>query len=360
MIQVKGIHHISATVGDGQQDIDFYDGLLAMRLVKKTLNYDNENIYHLYYGNHIATKGLMTTFPMENAIEGLIGGGQVSRSIFAIPKGSLPYWQARLDKHNIKSQAITLFGKNRLNFMDNDGLALQFVEVDQQSIAPHINESISQKEAFVGLDGVILTSTKPAETLKVLTEILGYQSTKEEGNLQLLKVHDQLGGSLILNKQAFPKGRLGIGTVHHVALEVGDQDLGLLRQKLIEEGLNPTEIINRFYFKSLYFKEPGGIIIELATKGGGMTLDESIETLGTQFIIPHHFLNKKDTILERINPLGPSNLARLQIDEKTDKMKIKMDANTLLLKSELKSLSDLEKETYIKLRQILYDITRKN
>src|SRR5699024_546296 len=181
-MKVKGIHHISSTVGHAQRNLDFYSSFLGLRLVKQTLNYDDHKQYHLYYGNKDGSTGLVTTFPMTDAVEGIIGGGQVSRSIYAVPKGSLEFWKKRFNDFGIEYEEKTSFNQKRLNFSDLDGLALQLIEEVSHSDLQWTKSDIKQDQAFIGIQSAELLSVRPDETLKLFTEVLGYEVKEKEDN----------------------------------------------------------------------------------------------------------------------------------------------------------------------------------
>lgn len=300
MIKTQGIHHISSMVGDAQQDVDFYASLLAYRLVKKTLNYEDKNMYHLYYGNREANTGLVTTFPMNHSRKGVVGKGQLGVASFGIHPESFEFWKKRLAAFGIEIEESTRFNKRRLAFEDTDGLKLELVETTKGPKNTWAFNGVEEKTAIIGIESLLLYSKKPTETLNLLTNILGYSIEDEDSDNYLLKIHDNLGGSLELAKDHPTRGIPGIGTVHHIALAVNDDEIDEWKEKLEENGYNPTDVINRKYFRSLYFKETGGILIELATKGPGVLVDEDLETLGEKFIVPEHFKNENLADLEPI------------------------------------------------------------
>lgn len=300
MIKTQGIHHISSMVGGAQQDVDFYASLLAYRLVKKTLNYEDKNMYHLYYGNREANTGLVTTFPMNHSRKGQVGNGQLGVASFGIRPENFDFWKKRLAAFGIETEDYTRFNKRRLAFEDLDGLKLELIETEKGPKNTWPFNGVEEEQAIIGIESSILYSKKPDETLNLLSNILGYSIEDEDDTNYLLKVHDELGGLIELAKDYPTRGIPGVGTVHHIALAVNDDEIDEWKVKLEENGYNPTEVINRKYFRSLYFKETGGIMIELATKGPGLLVDEDLETLGEDFIIPEHFENEELATLEPI------------------------------------------------------------
>lgn len=300
MIKTQGIHHISSMVGDAQQDVDFYASLLAYRLVKKTLNYEDKSMYHLYYGNREANTGLITTFPMNHSRKGIVGNGQLGVASFGIRPESFEFWKERLASFGVKTVEYTRFNKKRLAFEDPDGLKLELIETTKGPKNTWTFNGVDEDNTIIGIENLLLYSKKPKETLNLLTTILGYSLEDEDSDNYLLNVHDKLGGTLELAKDHPRRGIPGIGTVHHIALAVNDDEIDEWKLKLEENGYKPTEVINRKYFRSLYFKETGGILIELVTKGPGMLVDEDLETVGDKFIIPEHFKNENLADLEPV------------------------------------------------------------
>ena len=291
-MKTEGIHHISSMVGHAQKNIDFYAGVLGYRLVKKTLNYDDKSMYHLYYGNETANSGLVTTFPMLDSEEGKVGGDQVGVACYGIRPESLDFWKERLQTFNIESLEYTRFGKKRLSFKDLDGLEIELISTDQGPENTWEFNGIDSNNALIGIERALIYSNQPEKTLELLTKTLGYTKVDEDEDNYLLEVNDGFGGKLELGRKAQERGKMGVGTVHHIAFAVKNEDIDAWKTKLEDDGYQPTEVKNRKYFKSLYFREAGGILIELATQGPGMSVDEDLVNLGQEFIIPEHF--KKD------------------------------------------------------------------
>ncbi len=300
MIQTQGIHHISSMVGDAQENIDFYAGVLAYRLVKKTLNYEDKTMYHLYYGNNEGNTGLVTTFPMKHLKKGEVGSGQMGIASFGIRAASFDFWQERLDKFGLLTNEYSRFNTRRLTFRDLDGLKLEFIETDKGPKNTWAFNGVKEEQAIIGIERSILYSKKPEKTLHLLTNILGYELVDEDEEMYLLQVHNGFGGFLELVKEAPSRGIPGVGTVHHIALAVKNDEIEAWKLKLEEHGYRPTNVKNRKYFKSLYFREAGGILFELATEGPGILVDEDLETLGEAMIIPEHFREEVLTDLEEL------------------------------------------------------------
>lgn len=299
-MKTKGIHHISSMVGDAQKDVDFYASVLAYRMVKKTLNYDDKTMYHLYYGNHDASSGLVTTFPMNFTHQGIVGSGQLGIAGFGLRPENFDFWKERLEDFGIETEEHTRFNRRRLAFDDPDGLELEFIETDKGPENEWAFNGVASEQAIIGIESSLLYSKKPAETLHLLTEIMGYEIIDENPDYYLLKIHDELGGILELAKRAPRRGIPGVGTVHHIAFAVENDEIEAWHKKLKEAGYRPTEVKNRNYFQSLYFRESGGILFEFATEGPGMLIDEDLENLGEKLITPPHFREEERALLPEI------------------------------------------------------------
>lgn len=308
MLKIKGIHHISSIVSSPQRNVSFYTHVLGLRLVKKTLNYDDRNYYHLYYGNKDGSNGLITTFPMDNIVRGRIGDGQVGYVTYSVPINSIAFWKNRLDESKIKNYEYSRFNKKRLRFQDPDGLELELIENDLKSNKEWIYRNISREEAFSGIYSAGLYSKFPNLTLNLLRDIFGYKIDDEDENYYRLKMNNSQDQDFVeLSKNKQGSGQVAVGTVHHIAFEIEDNEIDLWRELLLRKGLQVTEVKDRSYFKSLYFRDPGGILFELATTGPGLLIDESLEKLGETLIVPQHFQIFEDEII--------ANLPHLEVNK---------------------------------------------
>lgn len=287
-------------VGDAQKNVDFYAGVLAYRLVKKTLNHSDKNMYHLYFGNGEASTAFVTTFPMNHSKKGVVGSGQLGVASFGIRPASFDFWKKRLEYFGIETVEYIRFNKRRLAFKDLDGLELELIETNKGPKNTWEFNGVEEDNAIIGIDRSMIYSKKPDETLNLLTKLLGYSVIDEDAESYLLKTHNNLGGLLELTKKAPRRGIPGIGTVHHIALSVNNDEIDDWKVKLEEQGYRPTEVIDRKYFKSLYFREEGRVLIELATKGPGILIDEDLEKLGEELIIPDHYKNGKLPTIEPV------------------------------------------------------------
>lgn len=311
-MKTKGLHHISSIVGHAQRNVDFNTSVLGLRLVKKTLNFDDMSHYHLYYGNRNGSTGLTTTFPWNDAVKGRAGGGQVGTLVYAVGLNTLDFWKSHVESYGIVVEIVNSFGSKRLRFNDPDGLSIELVESTLDVPYMWDSEGMHQEAAIKGIDAVYLESENPDATLKFLTLVLGYEVIDQNDMYSYLRVHDGLGGTLLLNRKTKERGRMGIGVVHHVAFAVDNAEIEAWEVKLKEHGYQPTPVKDRKYFKSVYFREPGGILIELATEGPGVLIDEAEDDLGQTLQIPPHFEAYYRDIEADLMPLHTDHVTKLQ------------------------------------------------
>ncbi|TYP93413.1 glyoxalase family protein [Fodinibius salinus] len=273
MSKYRGLHHISVIAGDPQENYDFYVKKLGMRMVKKTVNQDDPTKYHLFYANSEGSPGSsLTFFPWPRARQGDSGSGEATAVSLAVPESSLDYWQERLDEQNIPySGPLIRFGKKYLSFKDPDGLQLHLVFDGQKIDLKSWNKSpVPDKYQIQGFWSTTLRLHEMDHTEQVLTSILGFKKVASEENATLYKTESELGHSVIIEEVPFSQGQSGAGIVHHVAFQTEDaEDLKELRHEVLRFGLQPTEIIDRHFFKSVYYRTPGGVLFEMATHGPG-------------------------------------------------------------------------------------------
>jgi glyoxalase family protein len=288
---ILGLHHVTATVDDAQDDLDLCIETLGLRLVKKTVNFDNHNVYHFYYGDERGTPGtIWTTFPYKGwkVPIGEKGAGQVVATTFSVPRGSIAFWEARLRDHGADAiEGRPRFQDEVLAFRDTSGLVLELVAADDDRES--WQSTIPGDAAIPGLHSVSLVVRTPAPTIDLMTGVLGFTVVDEmEGRLRLA-VNGTGPGHLIdvLHDEQATPAKNGIGTVHHVAMaiETDEQQLAL-RAELVERGFQVTEVRDRQYFKSIYFREPGGVLFEVATMGPGFLVDEDLRSLGRDLKLP--------------------------------------------------------------------------
>ncbi len=302
--QVSGIHHVTAIAGDPQRNLDFYAGVLGLRLVKFTVNYDDPGTYHFYFGDARGCPGtLLTFFPWPGAMAGRHGAGQLTATAFSVPSGSLGYWAERLGRQNVTvDETGTRFGKEVIAFDDPEGLRIELAGCDEKREG-WTRGPVPAEHAIRGLFGVTLSEPGIDITERVLVETLGFRPHGQEGNRLRYLIGEGPAGSVVdvvLDRTAV--GRLGAGTVHHVAWRARDGEEQLrFREAVVEAALNVTPVIDRKYFHSIYFREPGGVLFEVATEGPGFAIDEPADQLGTHLALPN-WLEPRRAALERRLP----------------------------------------------------------
>jgi glyoxalase family protein len=292
---IRSLHHVTATVNDAQQDFDFYTKVLGLRLVKKTVNFDNHNVYHFYYGNEAGVPGtLMTTFPYKGwgVPVGSHGAGQIRVTAFSVPQDSLGFWERRLREHGVAvREAAPRFAEQAIAITDPSGLVLELVAGPNDARPPWVSDEVDARHAIRGLHSVAMPIRDPRGTLQLLTDVLGFEVVNEDAGRTRLAVGG--GGDLpgrVMDLLPAPEtvaGVNGLGTVHHVAMAVNDADEQLrMRAELLRLGLRVTEVMDRQYFRSIYFREPGGVLFEIATVPPGFTADETLPCLGQDLKLP--------------------------------------------------------------------------
>lgn len=288
MHDTAGIHHVTSIASDPQANVDFYTDVLGLRLVKKTVNFDDTFTYHLYYGDEVGTPGtVLTFFPFENGSPGRVGRGQPSATAFVIPPDSVDYWLDRLDANGADvGEPHERFGETVVPFRDGDGQPLELV-TGESDIEPWDGGPVPAEHGIRGVHGVTLDSLDPERTGEIL-ELLGYERVDEAGKRTRYRAaSDRAAVVDVLDRPDAERGREGVGTVHHVAVRAPDEETELAwREALIEAGLNVTPQKDRQYFQSVYTRDPGGILFEIATDGPGFTRDEAVDELGTSLKLP--------------------------------------------------------------------------
>jgi len=290
---ILGIHHVTAIAGDPQKNLDFYSKILGLRLVKQTVNYDDPGTYHLYYGDETGSPGtILTFFPWPGAQRGRRGSGQVTVTSFSVPEKSFDYWMERFKNHKIDfEEPIGRLDEEAMTFFDPDGMVLELVSSPGTKERKVWKESpIPLEFAISGFNGVKITVEGYERTASLLTQTLGLTYDQERGNTFRYRAGKE-GAGTIIDVECLPyssRGRVAVGSVHHVAWRVAkDEDQKALREKLAELGYNVTPIIDRNYFHSIYFREPGGVLFEIATDLPGFGVDESPDKLGTKLQLPN-------------------------------------------------------------------------
>jgi glyoxalase family protein len=295
MNNILGLHHITAIAGNAQRNYDFYTKTLGFRLVKKIVNFDDPETYHFYYGDEIGSPGtILTFFLWTNIRKGKNGVGMATEIGYSIPKGSLDFWKARFEKLNIHHENLSeRFGEKHIAFQDPDGLLLSLIETKQKDERKGWETiEIKAGTAIKGFHTVTLTLNDIKATALILTEVFGYKLVEQDGNLYRYQT-DAVENAASVDLLEMPLAQRGLnagGTNHHVAFRVKDEDvLMVLREKIVSRGLHITEKINRDYFFSLYFREPGGVLFEIATDNPGFTTDETVEMLGSSLQLPDQY-----------------------------------------------------------------------
>lgn len=293
--EISGLHHITAIAGDPQQNYDFYTKILGLRMVKKTVNFDDPKTYHFYFGDEKGTPGtIITFFPWPGVRKGKPGAGMATEISFSVPIGSMDFWKKRFEKLGVNfGREFQKFRETCLPFEDPDGLKLELViPENQDSREGWETEEIKSEVALKGFHNVTLTLNKTSATANILTDIFGYELVAMEGNLHRYKTSLVENANLVdlLELPQEPAGLNAGGTNHHVAFRVKNEETQMkIRGLVLEKGLQITEKIDRDYFFSLYFREPGGVLFEIATDNPGFTRDESLEKLGSSLKLPTQY-----------------------------------------------------------------------
>jgi glyoxalase family protein len=300
--RILGIHHITAIAGQAQRNYDFYTKVLGLRLVKKTVNFDDPGTYHFYYGNENGTPGtILTFFPWTYVKRGTTGTGMATEIGYSVPAGSLDFWASRFTEHNTKhGQPVERFGELLLPFQDPDGLQLNLIVPGKEDTRlPWETNEVKKDTATKGFHSVTLTLRDMRPTSKVLTDIFGYKLLAQEGNFYRF-VTDAVENAAIVDIIEDANGKPGVGaggTNHHVAFRVKNEEILMgFREKVSAFGLNITPKIDRNYFFSLYFREPGGVLFEIATDNPGFEADEPVNELGTHLKLPAQYEPRRSEI----------------------------------------------------------------
>ena len=308
MRAANGLHHITAISGNAQQNLDFYAGVLGMRLVKKSVNQDDPGTYHLFYADDVGHPGTdLTFFPWEQLAPPVLGHGLTNEVELEVPRGSLSFWGTRLEKYGAAIQTVeTRFGNRALPLIDPHGLKLALVEDDGgRPFEPWTGGPIAVEHQVRGLFGARVWERDAAATTTFLREALGFEQVGEEGGWTRYKFPNAAGVIDVRETPGERRGRWGVGSVHHLAWRVDDDKHQLdLRNQVIDHGGQPTPVIDRFWFKSVYFKEPGGVLFELATDGPGFAVDEDPAHLGEALVLPPFLESQRDKIEAVLPPLS--------------------------------------------------------
>lgn len=306
--KVLGIHHITAIAGDAKRNYDFYTRILGLRFIKKTVNFDDPGTYHFYFGDEAGTPGtILTFFPWQGITKGKQGIGMATEIGYAVPEKSLDFWNDHLRKNNVKiTGSGKRFGEAYLSFEDPDGLPLTLIVPDQKDERrPWATEDVKASVATRGFHSIALSLRSVTETAKVLTDIFDYTLLEQESNRYRYHTNAIRSASIVdlIELPAAVRGVNAGGTIHHVAFRVKDEEVLMeYREKVVRFGLSITPKIDRNYFFSLYFREPGGVLFELATDNPGFAVDEPLNELGTHLKLPPQYESSRAEI-EKVLPL---------------------------------------------------------
>ncbi|WP_223068860.1 VOC family protein [Paenibacillus caui] len=304
MLKTAGIHHITAYVNDVQAGVDFYAGLLGLRLIKQTIHFDAHDVYHLYFGNESGHPGTIVSFLLkEDFPSGRIGSGQVGVTVYAVPSGSLLFWRQRLKRYGVDYMEIHRFGEDYLRFTDNAGLLIDLVERGKIPDSARTFGGVPGQYAIKGLDGALLFSKAPWKTATVLEDIFGLTSRGQEEGLVRYEAPGETGCRIDLNTDPIPTGIPGAGVVRHIAWRARNESEQLMWQDMLgAKGFDPSPAVNLEYYKSVYFREPGGILFQVATDSPGFQTDETAGQLGSELMLPESCEAQRGTILKGLKP----------------------------------------------------------
>ena len=305
---VTGIHHITAIASGAQKNIDFYRGILGLRLVKQTVNFDAPEVYHFYYGDGAGNPGsILTFFPYEGLVKGRHGKGMLNTTAFSVPLASLDYWLERLRKYGIRykipqerfAQEIVVY------FEDEDGLGLELIFNDKDTRTGYANGYIPLEHAIMGFYNAEIWEEGYERTAGLLTEQLDHVLIAEKGNRFRFAATNSPGNYIdVVCSPDSMRGLSGSGTVHHLAFATPNQETqSAVRLKIVKRMLNPTPVLDRNYFTSIYFREPGGVLFEVATSGPGFAIDEPGDHLGEALKLPEQFEPRREELEKTLIPI---------------------------------------------------------
>jgi glyoxalase family protein len=306
--KIPGLHHVTAIASDPQRNLDFYVGLLGLRFVKRTVNFDDPGTYHFYFGDRRGTPGtILTFFPWPGVRRGIRGTGQIESTAFAISPDSVGYWLERLKQQHVAAEKVpSRFGEEVIRFVDPDGLLLELIASNSPaSVDMWPDSPVPSEHALRGFHSVSAALEGYEKTARLLIDTFGYRLIEESGNRFRFGSNDDRAPGRIIDLLCLPDtstGRGAAGSVHHIAFRARDEEEQLQwRERLVELGYNVTPVIDRTYFHSIYFREPGGVLFEIATEPPGFTVDETIDKLGTGLRVPP-WLESARLQIEKILP----------------------------------------------------------
>lgn len=303
--RTMGIHHITAIVGHPQENVDFYAGVLGLRLVKQTVNFDDPGTYHLYFGNEGGVPGtIITFFPWPGAYPGKIGDGQVGVTSYVVPMGALSFWEQRLEKFQVPFAKIQRFNEQSLAFTDPHGLQLELVEREAGEHNSWSFGGVTPDVAIKGFGGATLFSAQPNRTAELLQHVMGLELIGTEGDVTRYRSTADIGNVIDLKRTSTGRGQMGVGTVHHIAWRAKDDEDQLdWQQYVASKGYGVTPVQDRNYFNAIYFREHGEILFEIATDPPGFAHDESQATMGENLMLPSQYEQYRPQIERRLVPI---------------------------------------------------------
>lgn len=310
LTDTPGIHHVTGLVESAQRNVDFYVGVLGLRLVKRTVNQNDMLRYHLFYGNEAGDPGtVLTCFPYPNEAPGRVGKPQISAVAFVVPEGSLPYWRGRLANHGTDAIGTDgRFGDRVLRFTDPDGTNVELVE-GEAPVEPWTGGSVPEAHAIRGVHSVTALPTNPYTT-GALLETLGFELAGEERTRDETRIRYEADGEYatvidLLDRPTTEFGREGTGSIQHVAVRAESvEELYEWHEFLRERDYDVSRVHDRYFFHSLYVREPGGILFELATEKPGLAVEEDVADLGETLALPDQFVEDRDLIERQLPPLS--------------------------------------------------------
>jgi glyoxalase family protein len=305
---IPGIHHVTCITADVQKCVDFYVNVLGLRFIKKSINQDMPDTYHIYFGDYLGTPGTAMTFfgwptwPRRRA-----GSGQVTTVSFQVPRESLDFWSERLQRLGVEHSRATRFDSVALVLRDADGIPLELVgSATDDRWQPWKDGPVDAQHAIRGFHSVTMTLAETAATFNLLIDTMGFRRVAKDGSRTRFATGAGGPHSIVdvIESPEGPEGEESVGSVHHVAWRTADDASQVeWRELVLRAGRNVTPVIDRWYFKSIYFREPGGVLFEIATDGPGFTVDESPEKLGTSLSLPPWFQVRRDRLDEILPPI---------------------------------------------------------
>jgi glyoxalase family protein len=306
---IVGLHHVTAIASDPQRNLDFYTEILGLRLVKRTINFDDPGTYHFYFGDDEGSPGtILTFFPWPHAQRGSRGSGETSATAFSVPAGALRYWKARLIEHGVKVEVDEeRFGDHLLGFSDPDGMHIEIVgHPDCGSANLNLSGSVRSEYSIRGFFGVTL-SVPDFQVTGAVLETMGFHRSNELANRFRFSAEGVAHGRHIdiLHEPRLSHAHLGTGTVHHIAFRASDDEAQLVwRERIRGISLDVTPVLDRTYFHSIYFREPGGVLFEIATDPPGFAIDEAVQSLGESLQLPLWLESRRSEIVAVLPPIS--------------------------------------------------------